>query len=215
MPTGVYYDLPAGANTAQEADARVFGYDAEVQAKFFTQEFVVNGSDFTPLPFNSSVIVGGTTYYLVDESNTQDAGGGMVRWTRTYYQKPPDRSEYENIVYNYTLVYVRDIDSGLWISFPLGASFPLQVATRVDYKYYTTDDPANDIPTNKGWKIFKIDNAICTQGTNPVSGTVPNLAITSPYLGEDSEVTRWKGDIWVRKQRWVPYPEVNVEVIVA
>jgi len=66
MPNGVYYDLPAGANTAQEADARVFGYDAEVQAKFFTQEFVINGSDFSPLPFNSSVIVGGTTYYLVD-----------------------------------------------------------------------------------------------------------------------------------------------------
>jgi hypothetical protein len=214
MPTGVYYDLPAAATTAQPTGAKVFGYDPDVQAKFFTQEFHINAADFAPLEWNTVVAIAGTNYYLVDETTPTDAGAGMLQWTRTYYQKPPDRSEFESIVYNYTVVYLRDIDTGLWIGFPQGASFPLQASTRVDYKYYTTDDPATDIPINKGWKIFKIENAICTQGTNPVSGTPPDLAITSPYLGDDSEVTRWKGNIWVRKQRYVPYPEVNVEVLV-
>ena len=214
MPAGVYYDLPAAANTAQAAGVRVFGYDAEVQAKFFTQEFITEGSAFAPIAFNSTAIVSGTTYYLVDESNTEDAGGGMVRWARTYYQKPPNRSEYENIVYNYTQTAVRDADTGLWIIFPQGAQFSLQVPTRVDYQYYTTSNPAADVPLNKGWKIFKIENALCTQGTNPVSGTLPDLVVTSPYLGDDSEVSRWKGDIWVRRERFVPYPEINVEVLI-
>lgn len=215
MPTGVYYDLPAAATAPQPLDSRVFGYDSDVQAKWFTQEFICNGQDFVPLAWNSTEVIGFDTYYLVDESNTQDAGGGMVKWTRTYYQKPPDRSEYENIVYNYTVAYVKDSDTGIWIAFPTGASFPLQVATRVDYKYYTTDDPATAIPTNKGWKIFKIDNVLCTQGTDPISGTLPSIFVTSPYLGEDSEVSRWKGNIWVRRERYVPYPEVNAIAVIA
>lgn len=214
MPTGVFYDLPAAATTAQPTGPKVFGWDPDVEAKFFTQDFHVNASNFSALAWNSTVVEGAITYYLVDESTPEDEGGGMVKWRRTYYQLPPDRSEFESIVYNYTVVYLFDTDTSAWVGFPESASFPLQASTRVDYRYYATDDPATDVPINKGWKIFKIGNVICNQGTDPVSGTPPALTITSPYLGEDSEVTRWKGNIWVRKQRFVPYPQVNLVAIV-
>lgn len=211
-PPGVTYDLPAASNVAQPNGPRVFGYDPETQARFFVREYQINAEDFAPAAWNTTEIVGGITYYLVDESSPEDAGGGFVQWKRTYYQLPPDRSEFESIVYNYTVQYLFDVDTTAWIYFPAGASFPLQASTRVDYKYYATTNPAA-IPTNKGWKVFKIDNVLCTQGTDPVTGTVPTITITSPYLGDDSEVTRWKGDIWVRKQRFVPYPEVNLVAV--
>jgi len=214
MPTGVYFDLPAAAGTAQATGPKVFGYDSDVQAEFFTQNFMQNATDYVPLPWNTTSIEDGVTFYLVEESAPEDVGGGMVQWRRLYYQLPPERSEYENSVYNYTVVYLFDTDTSGWVGFPESASFPLQVAQRVDYKFYATDDPEADIPTNKGWKIFKIGNVICTQGTDPVSGTPPTLTVTSPYLGEDSEVTRWKGNIWMRKQRWVPYPQVNLVAVI-
>lgn len=213
MPTGVYYDLPSPPSTAQPNGPKVFGYDDEVQARFFSQEFIQDGGSYSPLAWNTTETVGSITYYLVEETAPDDLGGGMVSWKRTYYELPPDRSEYENIAYNYNLRFIKDADTGLWIFFAEGVQFALQVATRVDYKYYATANPAADVPTNLGFRVFKVGNAVCSQGTDPVSGTVPDLTITSPYLGDDSEVARWKGNIWVRRERYVPFPTIDAEFL--
>lgn len=202
MPTGVYYDLPAVTTTAQANGPKVFGYNVEVFARYYTQEFFVAASSFTPLALNTQEIIGGITYYLVNESDPEDMGGGLLKWTRTYYQKPPNRTECEPIVYNYCIRNLIDADTGTPVFFAAGANFSMQVKSNVFIDYWATDDPST-IPLVYGFRLFKIDNALVLQGTEPGAGG-------GYYQGDDSEITRWKGDIWQRKNRYVPYPSLDI-----
>jgi hypothetical protein len=150
---------------------------------------------------------------LVEETAPEDVGGGMVEWNQVYYQVPPNRSEFEAMSYNYTLQFVKDADTGIWISSFEGFPFALTVSTRLDFSYIKTNSPSS-ISIDQGWRIFKAGAAMCETGSTPISGTIPSITVSSPYLGEDSQIRRWKGNIWEKRNRYVPYPEINVQYIV-
>jgi hypothetical protein len=203
MPTGIHYDLTHSSATPLADGPKVYAFDADSQSTNYKQQFVQNASDWTPLAWGTE---GDTGYYLVDESQPENIDAGMVRWTRTYSQVPQAHTEFEAVAYNYNTIYVWDPNvppAGNWILFSQVVSFTTMITSKVNYTYYRTDDPGNDITIDLAWKIFQLANNYFFQGTDPYADldNVPPF-----YLGDDSSVTRWRGNIWRKANRMVPVP---------
>ena len=111
-----------------------------------TQQFVQYRTYFTPLALNTkhpdfSSLNGtytGPNFYLVAESERQDAGGGIVKWTRTYAIVPPSWDDWETYQYafpglaGYTL-------SGPGVNVPGRSRVNELVSSRVRHDYFLVD----------------------------------------------------------------------------
>lgn len=96
-----------------------------------------------------------STWYCVAEGEKQDVGNGIVKWNRTYAQKPASHDEWESYSYNF-------------VGFaPLGAGsvqqvgrfrFSDRVTTRVQHDYFLIAATGGDytsagaIPVNRAFK---------------------------------------------------------------
>jgi hypothetical protein len=206
-PTGIHYDLAAAPSTAFQDGPLVYAFDPITKSKFYTQTMLQNANDWQPLAFGT---VGLPTYYLVEESIPTDAGGGIVSWLRTYSKIPSARTEFEAVAYNYNTRYVYDPEHSIWVLFTGGlVSFSTTVSSMVNFTYYKTDDPKEDIPIDKGWKLFVLNEVYLHQGTNPF---VDLNNVPAYFLGDDSAITRWRGNIWQKSNRMVPVPALTVGV---
>jgi hypothetical protein len=205
-PNGLHYDLASAPSTAFQDGPLVYAFDPVTKSMSYTQNMLQNAKDWQAIAFGT---VGESTYYLVEESIPTDAGGGLVSWTRTYSQIPPNRTEFEAVSYNYNTRYVWDPEHSIWVLFGSLISFSTTVSSMVEYSYYKTDDPKTDIAIDLGWKLFVLNDVYFHQGTNPYAdlNNVPKY-----FLGDDSAVTRWRGNIWQKANRKVPVPALIVGV---
>src|ERR1035441_5422886 len=72
----------------------------------FKQDFMQFLANVAPLLLNTAHPSAGKTpdyssYYLVDEGEKQDVGGGVVKWTRTYSVVPASWDDSESYIYTY------------------------------------------------------------------------------------------------------------------
>jgi hypothetical protein len=202
-----------------------------------------------------------SSYYLVDEGEKQDVGGGVVKWTQTYSVVPASWDDPESYVYTYPgwTYFAATGGYSNWGRVPLTERVPSRI--RNDYFLVNpalgSDAPpvyksAFNIPTNfaflataqfvvggttYGGANYKQENVsdgevfvpttptraqyfamIIDANTNAWNAAITSQPVTgSPILlidvahavyggqiiAETSQITRWKGNIWCRKTRYV------------
>ena len=202
MPTGLHYDLPSSPSSPITDGELIYGFDVETKSTNYKQSMIQNAEDWTPLAYGTE---GLDDFFLVEETAPESIGGGMVKWDRIYSQVPSPYTDYEAVAYNYNTLYFWDPSTSNWIRTPL-VSLTTTVPTRLEYTFHLTDDPETDVSIDLGWKIVQIGDYYFHNGTNPFA----DLNNVPPYyLGEDSAVTLWKGNIWRKANRMVPIPTLE------
>ncbi len=187
-----------------------------------SQDFVQNISSFSTLPLGTG-FDRDSSFKLVSEGPRQDIGGGLVKWTRTYARLPASHDEFES--YSYSFIGFQ----GVWTVGNLtGTSIqatgrPRQshvVTSRVRHDYFYSTEPGT-IPVIKSQRYL---NGAGPGPTEPLDTDylydavlVPSTPASSPsrteYVGminagdeivaEDSRLSRWLGNFYLRQTRYV------------
>jgi hypothetical protein len=189
-----------------------------------SQDFICNLSSFTPLALNTPH-PDFPTYYLVSEGEKRDIGGGKVRWTRVYAQVPATYTEPGgSYAYNYIGFVGNVISQGGEVTLSVTGrerkveNSPVQI-TREFFLVGTgqTYTQWQSIPVISGQRYYGatgLDTDYLTDAPPFVTATNPTrtayLALVtadaaSPssfsLVVEDSTVTRWMGNIYMRETR--------------
>jgi hypothetical protein len=129
MAAGVYPD--GDFSVAQACGYQRVTYDPKSLAYIFRQQFMQYAANWVAVPLNT-LLPGTTDTVLVEETEQQDLGGGVVQWERVYAQIPPERADTSTCVK--TIKYLRTTFSGTTI---VNAAVATQSATvRCDVRYY-------------------------------------------------------------------------------
>ena len=201
MPTGIIYDLASSPAIARRDGPLVYAFDAVTQSLSYTETLIQSASSWEPLALNTEGLTG---FFLIEQTQPENISGGMVKWTRIYSEVPANRIEFETVSYNYN-TYVAYDPEPPYAPILLGSivSFTNNVTTRAEYSYHQVPE---DIEIDLGWKLFTFGSFYYHQGDNPFQD------INNPpafFLGEDSAITRWKGNIWQKVNRYVPIPRIE------
>lgn len=119
-----------------------FPIPGDITAYTVDQDFMIFADNFAASALDAAHSTF-TTAYLVGESPTQDLGGGVVRWTKTWATKPATRSEYESFAYNF-------IGFWYWTGGSASIGRPRRTATvlsRTEYKYFRVFSSGGDYTT--------------------------------------------------------------------
>jgi hypothetical protein len=120
-------------------------------------------------------------------------GGGIIEFRREYALIPDTRSEFESFVYSYQIVLV-GAQGGI-------TEMPVSVQSRLQFDYFQTDDPQSiDLP--KAPRAFQLLNVI--YGLHDFF-SILNSPTGTEILAEDSTMKLWKGNIYERVQRFIPW----------
>lgn len=171
-------DGTSGAATAVLAGDKVTAINISVAGSGYTVATLSIGA-----PQGSSAWLRSDTNpdaLLVEESGSRGIGAGLVQFTRVFSEVPPQRVEYEQVSFQ---------QPGIFTTSTIQWKAPfteLQVATVV-YDYFLTDAPEEITLTKASFSTEKTPTIM--NGSAGVNCT--------PY---DDALTRWRGDIWQRKQ---------------
>lgn len=186
-----------------------------------TQDFRQNEDDFTPLDFNTPHD-DFPTFLLVHESELQDLGNGVVKWTRTYVdcgafvdgKAVAPCITYEDAgTINFTFP---GINPELLAD---GARNPLTmtVTARIVYEYFLTgagqefESPA-DIPVIPQFQVLTTLYGLATQNTFLLYNGLTNPDATEykqmitdedEIVAQDSNVSQWQGNIFQRITHYI------------
>lgn len=209
------------------------------------QRFTQFADDWEPLPVNSEH-PDYPGFYIVEESERINAGGGVVIWQRTWAKPPPTHDEWETFAYNfigyygafgvntatvtgrdrrvvtvmsrlrheYFLVDELIANPGDDVIYPLAGNIPVIPETKYLYwdldpnetAYWTDylgDDDVLQQPTvpsrteYEGW----ITNAVDLRWESTVVSDTGGLP--GQLVADESRVTRWLGNIYLRQTRYV------------
>lgn len=152
------------------------------------------GADFTSI---NGILVrtnrGASGSVLVEETEPQDIGAGILQWDRLFAEIPQSRVEFEDWVHSY-----QTIEDG-----SLG-EIALPVKSRVVVDYFHTTRPER-IESLYAYKVLSIAGALYSTGTAVSPGA-------TEMLGENSMLERWRGNIYERRARYVPVLEFSAIV---
>lgn len=186
---------------------RTFPFERDTTAFIEEQRYIQLKANFERLALNTAHPTIPTAY-LVQETDLQNVGAGLVEWTRRYATVPATRIEYQADPYVFPAVFDA-IGSDSWRIAPLAMS----VTHRVEYSYYlvgsATYPTVDDIPlVLKFAPLFSVSIPVEVDFVNP--STVPTA---SAYLDlvddaeelavEDSDLHIWLGNIYERVTRYV------------
>ena len=181
------------------------------------QEFEQLASSFSPEALNTAH-PDASSFKLVEESDGEAIGGGLIRWTRTYAKVPSTWSEPAgNIAYNFIGLV------GVWgvnVDEVTGRErFTLPVQVKVTREYFLTGTGGSyttglDIPVIQEQRYIYINEWLPVDylSDSPPYET-PTTPSSSEYAGmvdageliviEPSLIYRWLGQIFVRETRYV------------
>jgi hypothetical protein len=142
---------------------------------------------FRPLPIGSRGPKG--SWKVEPEEVTTDIGGGILSFERIFAVKPKSHNEYESYVYNYQAVAGSEL-----------IELPAPVNSRILHEYFKTFRP-DQIEQLVAYKLARAGNTIYAMGEEPDPGALEILA-------ENSALERWRGNIWLRRSRWVKQQEI-------
>jgi hypothetical protein len=123
--------------------------------------------------------------YLVEETAPTHVGGGLVTWDRIYCEIPEDRTEYESYVHPYQ--FLQGDSTILEIPIPLTSS--------IEYSYVKTTTP-DTIDILRAYLLVQNGIYLYSLGTDPGEA--------NPIIATDTTVSRWRGNIYEVKTRYVP-----------
>jgi len=261
-PTEQYHDGSWGTSVAVGLPIFQQPIPSDPEKYVFTQEFMVDLASYTPLALNTSHSANTFTpdlsaYFLVEEGELRDMGGGKVRFTRTFAKKPTTYDDWEMFAYPFIGYYGSYGPNEL---IPTGRSRQtMPVMSRVEHAFYLVGSTVGSItvdyanpglipvieaqkyrltPAGMSWWMdvdflgdappfsiattpnrttyanYATGAAASAWGSGTVSyawslaGGVPTATVsagTTPgqICAEDSRLDRWKGNIWLRRTRWV------------
>lgn len=205
-----------------------FPFEGDVSSFIVEQDYHVLLASYSPLALSTAHGTY-TNAYLVRESALENIGAGVVKFTRTYAQIPATRNEYGTAAFQfpgllgtqnppYAFIYWQTLDDGR-------DPFTDTTRARTAYEYflcetgqtYTTPGaipilaksyfyiaantssrnayllpagvyPSDSVPTKEEWI------ALAAGGSGIGTG-----AGTGEFIGEDSKVSRWMGNIYCRE----------------
>lgn len=163
-------------------------------------------------------------FVLCSESERQDIGGAIVSWTRTYAKVPDTRYEGTSMTFNFPgLVgtYTTPGTSSTFnVTLRLSQTLPVTSKMRVDYFLCGTGGSYSDlslIPVIQHTRFYlPIMNGVSEVGKQDVTildtATVPTTAEYQAdqagglfdIVAQDSQVTRWMGNIFQRTTLYIP-----------
>lgn len=132
----------------------------------FTQPWMQSRRSFVPTPLNTAhpsyrQTPDYSAFKLVAEGPRQDAGGGMVKWVRTYARVPDTHDEFESYAYSFIGF------QGVWFVGNQGSSVTATgrprvsrvVTSRVQHDYFLVGpggsfETAAEIPTLKAQRYY-------------------------------------------------------------
>lgn len=187
-----------------------------------TQPCMVDRSGYAPLAVGTAhpTISG---LYLAEENSDSDALAGLMIFNRIYINKPATRDDFESYNFNYWPI----MGSGagyVWFVARMGGS--RTVTSRVRREYFRVGsgldyNSAADIPIipkltpyymlpggvgqPEAWWIGVFPDA--DGGPSSVPDAATFLAM-GEFVGEDSEIDHYRGDVWVRSTRYIPVGEM-------
>src|SRR5436190_2460276 len=198
-PAGIFFDDSAlQAGRAVQRGPEVPIWDPVMKVNLWSQPWRCRASYFKGLDLSTPRAGGGI---LVNESVPSLVLGDVVEWTRLYSEVPPPRIETAHFIH--TLQVIRSIDPGEILE--------EQITTfaRVELKYFNTTTP-HKIPILRKQLLKVIDGIlqviVVTGPTNEKSQPKPGTG----GVAEDSDITRWKGNIWERR---TPYVQEDVVIV--
>lgn len=194
------------------------------------QDFMQLRKNFSPLALNTAHPSSGATpdfsaWKLVEEGERQDMGCGVVRWTRTYAKKPSSHTEFETYGYNYIGFYGA---FGINTTSATGRQrFSFVARSKVVYDYYLIAATGGDYTAVTDIPIIDATLYLVQAGsvlyTDYLADSPPFATATSPdrttyegwmttdagtassfsIVAETSQLTRWMGNIWQRRTRYI------------
>lgn len=178
------------------------------------KQFLAN---YAPLDLNTAHATY-TDYKLVEESALNNLGGGVVEWTRTYAKLPDAFDQFETTNYNFIGFY------GTVIAINVTAvsgrlRFVKSVTSRIHNEFFLVGTggsytDAAEIPSVEAQKYYIGDETQLTDflGDDTVLDTASTPTRTDyetmigagdEIVAEDSRLTHWLGNYWLRQTRYV------------
>ena len=153
-------------------------------------------NSFVDIPFGEPGPLGGT-YVGGAVGSFKGVGGGVVEFKRTFANVPDTRSEYESFIYNQSVYFpCTGSLSGV-------AEIPLTRPTRIQFDYFQTDDPQNDIELPKAPVMWAPGAVFFLNGFLDIACAPTGTEV----LAEDSSFKTWRGNIYERRMRFVAWTE--------
>jgi hypothetical protein len=230
-----YSDGDFSKAAANGGKSRVYPFDGDAETYYTEQEFIQNASDFRALRLNA-LDPTEPLCYLVKETDPQDAGGGLLRWSRVYSRIPKQRNEYETVTYTfpgYSATLASEFQSpfGLitavlpFITDPGRAPIARKVTSRMQFDYFLVGFNGSyrtvaEIPTVSGQRYtfgtfwegksgqdlpdrILYQASLANFSTPTVEAWKALVTAGTEVVVEDSEIRRWRGNIYERMTRYV------------
>jgi hypothetical protein len=146
-----------------------------------------------------------TTAFLVQETDLQNLGAGLVQWTRRYATVPATRSEYESFAYTFP-AYLAGAESD-----PMREPLTRSVQSRVEYAYFHVGTAL--VPTVADIELAQRQRYVFPpygDSDKVHSGTEPTLTEYLEWVdegrelvAEDARCHAWLGNIYERITRYI------------
>lgn len=189
------------------------------------QDFIVAAANYSPPAISTQD--GSTGYYFIGDTGMHDLGGGMVRFTREWAKIPAQHTEWETYAYNFIGFYGA---YGINVTTIAGRErfTPPSVPCQVVHDYYlcTSGQPYTTpgaIQVNAGQRYlihgtnlttdWLSDSPPFSTASDPtrtayeamIADAVANKwsATTGKIVVADSTLDRWRGEIFVRKTKYI------------
>lgn len=197
--------------------------DGDTTAKIIAQDFMVLFANYAA-PTLGSAHGTFTTAYCIGDSELQDLGAGLARYTRQWATVPATRDEFGSFVFTFPGLLGSSSPpySQYWVADIGGGRDPRTetVNSRIANEYFLciagqTYETAGEIPILEGFrvKLSSNDDAVMPYALPAGvywSDTVPtkedyesSIAAGDEIVAEDSAVDRYAGPIFVRTTRYV------------
>lgn len=188
------------------------------------QEFCQNAADFTPQDLNSphpdEVDPTNPVWILVEETNFQDLGAGVIQWTRRYARQPSTYSRVEGtIAYNFigyfgtfginpttvtgrgrfTDIVALRVQRDYYIVGPesyADYATPQEIPIIQEQKYYITDE-------DQRTDYLGDDTILDTPSTPTRTDYEAMIAAQDEIVAQPSKVSPWQGNIYVRETFYI------------
>lgn len=212
-----------------------FPFEGDVSSFIVEQDYQVLLTSYSPLALSTAHGTY-TNAYLVRESELENLGAGVVKFTRYYAQIPASRSDYETFNFNFpgllaTTGTITPPYNQYWSATGNGRDPFLATANSRIYSEYflcatgQTYETPSEIPILEVIKFTldlndqaRIDYLLSDTGgywsdSQPTREEWEDLiaggtgigtgAAAGEFIGEDSRLTRWQGEIYCRQTRYV------------
>ena len=134
---------------------------------------------------------------LYAETDPADIQGGLVQFTRSFSTIPATRVEFEKGTFQFP--ELRSVST----EDPYRASFSAQVIFKIIYSYIYTEDPENDLVLEREFRPTDTNGAFVdfvASDTSPNGAEYQTKIAQKDYINSaETDVARWRGNIWQMK----------------